>query len=515
MTYLQLNKGRHQRSTHLAVRLSAMLWLLAAALWISACAEGTPTTIMALDTDVGASGPDAVADAPAQTLTVIAPSPTSEPIPVADAISSLTISPPIDQPAGRPVIVDARLVNALSKPLPNKVLQVRLNGETVRRIRTDEDGAAEIYLGRDLPVGGYAVEVEFIGTAAYLASQASDEFIVRPARLTIETVPPLPGIGFVLNGKSFYSGDDGIAYVEVDEPGVYDLEMLALPEAVNDDDALIEFERWADGVFTSRRDVKLKDDKTLYVGLSRSYLVDQAFVDLDGNPIDPERIGALTLKSSHGTRYTYSDGRPRWRTANRIARLSNGLEATEIQYAVESVIVDGSNVVNKNQQRFTVTGKETWTVELLLYNATVQAADAIFGFPLGSGVRLDYPDGSSQIYYFDGSKTVDIRGLARGMYALQVLDVRGMAPETPVVLSRDQDVVLKVLSAFDMGLGVSLGILGALGLLIYGRPQLIGRAKRRTRPALTPRRRVTDQGSLRPTGERYAVADSPDASGVM
>ena len=479
----------------------AVSLLVAGALWLAGCTAPsagsgmTGTLTLLTPSDAGAKPP-----AQAEPTSSPLPSPT----PVENARSILTIAPVEDFPVGRPAVLVAELTNEQGKPLPNKVVQVRLNGEDRRRLRTDEDGVANIYLGRDLPVGSYDVEVEFIGTEAYQSSLAHSDFAVRPARLTIQIVPPLAGIGFALDGESFYSDEDGVAVAEVGTPGVYDLELLPLPEPANEDDALIEFERWADSVFTPRRDVNLKGDKSLYVGFSRSYLIGQTFVNLAGEEVDPGRIGALTIKSSYGARYTYSDGRPRWRRANRIARLSNGLEATEIQYSIESVIIDGTNVVNKNQQRFFVDGPATWNVELLLYNAAIRSRDAFFGFSVGDGVRVAYPDGSTKFFAFDEERTVNIRGLARGLYTVQVVGARGMAPETPVALSRDQDVTLKVLSALDMGVAVGAGVLAALGLLFYGRPQLFwtpvgwlkraaGWSGRRRRPEAVFQQRVAER----------------------
>ncbi len=63
--------------------------------------------------------------------------------------------------------------------------------------------------------------------------------------------------------------------------------------------------------------------------------------------------------------------------------------------------------------------------------------------------------------------------LARGKYTVQVTGVSGMAPETPIALSRDQDVDLKVLTNLTMLLGVSLGATFALTLLFIGRPHFL------------------------------------------
>jgi hypothetical protein len=56
------------------------------------------------------------------------------------------------------------------------------------------------------------------------------------------------------------------------------------------------------------------------------------------------------------------------------------------------------------------------------------------------------------------------------LYRLQVVGAAGMAPLTPVSISRDQDVELKVLSTLDLSLAVGFGVLLALGLLVVGRP---------------------------------------------
>ena len=61
--------------------------------------------------------------------------------------------------------------------------------------------------------------------------------------------------------------------------------------------------------------------------------------------------------------------------------------------------------------------------------------------------------------------------MARGEYKLQVKGALGSAPLTPMALSRDQNVMLKVLTVLDMGVGVAIGLIIAFGLLFYGRPQ--------------------------------------------
>jgi hypothetical protein len=160
---------------------------------------------------------------------------------------------------------------------------------------------------------------------------------------------------------------------------------------------------------------------------------------------------------------------------NRVARRVDGLAVTPIQYSVDTVLIDGSNVVNSSQQRFYLKPNDLWIIQVLLYSAHFSAHDALFGFPMGSGIHLEYPDGHSRDFSFGAANDLDIPDLARGLYRAQVLGVqdKGTAFITPIALSRDQDVSLLVLSNLDIGLGGFVLIALALGLLFGGRPHLL------------------------------------------
>jgi predicted RNA-binding Zn-ribbon protein involved in translation (DUF1610 family) len=159
--------------------------------------------------------------------------------------------------------------------------------------------------------------------------------------------------------------------------------------------------------------------------------------------------------------------------SRRVIRLNNGLEETKILYSVMSVIIDGSNVVSQAQQRFYVHQNDVWTVKLLLYSARFTARDALFHFPIGTGIQMEYPDGDVQSFNFNSNQQHTSTGLARGIYRVTVIGAKGFAPPTPIALSRNQDVELMVFSYLDMGVLLSIGVILALGLLFFGRPHLI------------------------------------------
>jgi hypothetical protein len=137
------------------------------------------------------------------------------------------------------------------------------------------------------------------------------------------------------------------------------------------------------------------------------------------------------------------------------------------------VVIDGSNVVSQAQQRYFVNPNDVWPVKLLLYKATFNARDALFGFPLGTGIRMEYPDGDVQTYTFNTNQEYTLDGLARGIYRVTVMGADGYAPPTPIALSRDQDVELMVFSTLDLGVLVGLGLLLSVGLLLFGRPYIV------------------------------------------
>lgn len=386
--------------------------------------------------------------------------------------SFLSIEPMEPQPVGKRVTVNVELVNRDGRRLPNKPLRVYLDGELVRRARTDDSGTAAIRISEDLPVGDYTLHVQFVGTEYYDQSMDRISLSIRPVQLEVETVPPLAGIQFALGDRTFASGEDGYARIELDEVSTYPLEVF-LPEGLYEPGTRIEFDRWRDSYFEPARDVVVKRDAKIQVGFALYHPISFTFAELDGRSVAESRIDSTTLKSSHGVLHTLENSGPHWLQANRIARRSTGLEVTPIQYGVQSVIIDGSSVVNQYQQRFLVEPNAVWPVELLLYSARFQSVDALFGFPVGEGVDMRFPDGRLESLLFGPNDDVFADSLARGDYTVQVTGVRGMAPETPVVLSKDQDVTLKVLTAFDMGLAVTLGTAVALGLLIYGRPSLL------------------------------------------
>jgi len=151
-------------------------------------------------------------------------------------------------------------------------------------------------------------------------------------------------------------------------------------------------------------------------------------------------------------------------------------------WAIQSVIVDGTNVVTRASNRFSPRKlRGPFKVSLLFVSAKVTSTDALFGSHLGESVSLTYPSGRKREIRFSKDGTIALTGLPRGAFKIKV-NAHGVSPERPIALSRNQVIELTVISYLDLALAG--GLLGAIAitLLVLRRPHLRrlprGRAER-------------------------------------
>ena len=397
---------------------------------------------------------------------------TAQAMTTANVGTTLTFQPPIPVSVGSPSMVVLQLISSKGEPVANQRVELLVNGKSERQAKTDSSGTVT-FKGRRDEAGTYALSAIFKGSRvpSLGSSKAAADMVITPELIEVHVTPPLPNVKFALDDRVFASDDYGVARLEVTKAGKYHLELLPLD--TKDPNIQMAFGRWSDDYFVPSRDIEIPLQKSLNVGLEVSYQVNQTFVDLDTKPVDVSRITSITLKGSNGATYTFEDNLPHWLPAGRVIRLNNGLEETKILYSVISVMIDGSNVVSQAQQRFYVHPNDVWPVKLLLYSAGFTARDALFRFPIGTGIHVEYPDGDIQSFDFNAQNEHTLVGLARGIYRVTVLGAKGYAPPTPIALSRDQNVELMVFSYLDMGVLGSIGVIIALGLLFFGRPHLM------------------------------------------
>lgn len=383
--------------------------------------------------------------------------------------TTLTIEPPIPVSVGNPAFIVLKLVSSKGEPVVDQPVVLFVDGIQARQARTDATGTATMRVTRD-KAATYALSATFKGSKSPSlgSSKAAADLVVSPATLEIIVIPPLPGIKFSLDGRVFASDDYGVARIDVKKTGKYQVDVLPLEG--NDENIQMHFGRWGDEVFEPSREIDIPMKEPLAVGFEVSYQVSQTFVDLDNKPVDSSRISSITYKGSNGATFTFEETGPHWLPAGRVIRLNNGLQQTKILYSVMSIVIDGTNVVSQAQQRFYVNENDLWNIQVLLYSARFTARDALFGFPIGTGIDMEYPDGDAQSYSFDLEEGYTLEGLARGIYKVTVTGAQGYAPPTPIALSRNQDVELMVFSYLDMGVIAGIGLFLSIGLLAIGRP---------------------------------------------
>ena len=290
--------------------------------------------------------------------------------------------------------------------------------------------------------------------------------------LGIQTSPVVPGATFTLGGQSVTTGPDGTARMS---PASW-IELRAKMKVTSppvQGRTRARFARWyglPEFSHTPRRDY------VVTAAFDIDYRVTMSFVDLEDDPVDHRKISSVEMKDATGVihRFTGEQLRgPVWLWGTRVVSLQSGPFAKTIYYTVQRVIVGGANVVNQAQQRYEPPNDAAFTVRLLFYSATFVGRDAVFGFPVGSAVRLRYPDGQHSRHPFDARHEAVVGSLPRGEYDATI-EGPGLPVSAPVSITRPQRLTLKLVTWLDLAVVLAVG-----AAFLAGLPLLRRRLRRR------------------------------------
>ena len=305
----------------------------------------------------------------------------------------------------------------------------------------------------------------------------------KPRRLNnpleVRTVPAAPGLEFEFRGETFVTDSHGSFVIpttllppEIVIPTVgftVVVNKLHLRPNRSADGVIYRLERFYQRFHTVGPGNRAR---VVLAALNAYVPVRFAFLDRFGERIDPGLFQSMVVKRIDGAVFKLDRndayvGAKMFR-ASRVVPLTGGLVSKALGYRIQSVVVGGNNVVNRAQQAFTPLRTRDVRVRLLFYSARVSARDRLFGFGLGSGIRLVFPDGTTEHVSFADGHRVLLRALPRGNYRVAV-DGGGLSGEQPLAITRDQVVELRVLSYLDIVVLVGLLLAVGIGLVVIGR----------------------------------------------
>ncbi len=185
------------------------------------------------------------------------------------------------------------------------------------------------------------------------------------------------------------------------------------------------------------------------------------------------QISEYSLSSSTGALTTYRTLDPLWLLGSRVVRSPDGLESRALSYSVDSVLVAGESVVNRAQTRFYPSERTVVRVPLLAFTVGAVVVDRMFGFPVGSAVTLQGP---AELQFrqplVDGRAAfVDV---PRGSYQATA-EAPGLRIARSLTLSKDQQVMIPVITWLDLSVLLGGPLVLALALILAPRPALRAR----------------------------------------
>jgi hypothetical protein len=341
-------------------------------------------------------------------------------------------------------------------PVADLTGKAGLGAIAVGRVELGDNTGAHTY---DLAFDDVIVQNSFIPSSQVPGAIAGS--------LDVQTLPAVPGVSFIVDGRTFVTDDRGFVSIQIERWSPKLKERIDVPDVTLPDGSRARFARWFGWSDAIHDDVIA----AFFVDFPISY----TFIDLQGNPVDPAMVSSLTFRSSTGVSHTYEQAQhldQQLLQGSRVVPTQAGALNKNLYYTLENVMVNGSNVVNRAQQRYHPATESNWTIQLRFFFVDFSSRDAFFGFPIGSAVKLVYPDGQIAQEPFASGANLRLGPLPRGEYQVSAVGP-GFSPPGPLMLTRDQVVEMKIVTYLDMAVAAVVLMAIGFGLLFIGRPQLI------------------------------------------
>ena len=293
-------------------------------------------------------------------------------------------------------------------------------------------------------------------TPGELAPKIDDE----SGLLAISTVPRTANVLVYIDGYELFSDEDGCLVVELTRG----FHHVAVPDVYQlDDTTRLVFGRW-DDVWDIERDVKIgRADEVRDLGLKIQHPVRFEFFDASLIPLDISRIQSANLFTSFGETLPLSEKALEeddaisfdrvWLSANRLRRISVGLQSDDNIYVFREVWVDDLNVVQSGEIGYVPSLEpecpdlsspfsqkcDHWRVRLLLFPFRVELRSFIFGQPVTADIEVHLLNGGEDADPVLTSQTsqqgwVTWPQVPRGDYEIRVTG-GGLSTRTPTIVT--------------------------------------------------------------------------------
>ncbi len=399
---------------------------------------------------------------------------------------------PTGTEVGQDVSVNVDLKDGYGNNVPGQHVSFLLDGQQLQTQLTNATGQATFGItGKKLnQAGPYTAQAVFRGSHGYGASSVSATMTVLLAAIQIQTVPPLPGLSFTLNGVSATTGPSGTAALPIPASGIYRLTDDLNPDSSTDPVFKASFVRWADGVLTANRDLNVTGPAIYTMGLRVAYQAQVRYVDQTGKPIPSSLVDQARFQVSGDQRDVSLNAQSNasdadvWWTAG-VAQPSGTagaldtnptLQVVPVTYLPVSVTIHGNEALKPGQKAWAPTMGGTWTISLNVYQLYVEARDAVFGSRTRSPMDLHWADGAVSTVGPGPDGRVLFSDLPAGRYRI---GVDGWTASSPMALdlSGSANAVLHVVTLTD----VVTATAAALGLLSLAAAALLKIHARRRR----------------------------------
>jgi hypothetical protein len=335
---------------------------------------------------------------------------------------------------------------------------------------------------RAIAFAAAAVALAAPGVAGAAAHPKSKRTVPFPITLLqIRTVPAIPNALFTLDGRDYRTDRAGMLTIKA--RNLAELSGRLHPHAAQlGPNVLYRFKVWRGHLDQrpGRRHGSLYPTKRLSATYDVYYRVRFQFVDDATGRRPPNQVSRVTLRSSTGVLDSFTPTsapvQERWFWGRRVVTNANSLQVKTVYWVVDDVTIDGSNVVNSSQQKIVPASavKVVYPIRLLYHGAVIRSRDALFPANAGSKVELRFPNGVVRTYRLSHGR-LDLPSLPRGHYDVKPVGF-GVSFWSPVELSRDQTIDLKLITYLDLAvIAILVGGL-AFALAAVRRPALRRRA---------------------------------------